>query len=679
MDHIPRLSEVLYVGLCRKIGTPTEVAIRRDVKDMDEMIKKPIYRHRGSIVMDSGSYREGFRLRSSDRHKMFWLCKYKLITDISQSRFYNNTKHIILLMEDSDTPPGFVKLRLLTPVQISCLVLFNGGAYLSSRLWREKDFQDRIEKGSYSENVRIHGPCSSGFLYGLLEFDEAYCLATFPWSKLLGRWVERCQRHTWPPVPVLEKILKNDCHCVPIGSKVGVISNDLEWRLSFSQAEQQLVCTMNHTQFLCYGLLKIFLKEVINCGDDKLLCSYYMKTTMFWMMQSGQIEWRPNNLLDCFWRCFKYLLHCVYCGDFPNFFIPQNNMFINKIVDDARGSLVEQLYQYYRMGMPCLLLSPTLRSFLEPALCTLSFVLSAAEGEFMSAAELDKCGITELCNLSFTAKQKWASYLYLKSVTTLSRLSISPHQLLTLQFCTAETLVSSAFMMVNSASCCTHRNIYNLDIIICGMLKMASKLGPVFFLLYLALYYYRTWRFVKTLHITYITQQRLSQAFVIYNIDTIDRQRYNEAVGNLPLSRRMKIAWVENVCLFENIPCIEELYLEQFLSQQNGNSLLFVSPFVMVEMLLVLSHHRLGNRSQCLQSLTDLQTLLIYDDGTYVPLYTRDISWQLLGICQHGLGDLHGALESFEESLRQESFNEIKEATYIRIKCVKQQLHRNDS
>ncbi|XP_062612490.1 uncharacterized protein LOC134274248 [Saccostrea cucullata] len=674
MDHIPRLSEVLYVGLCRKIGTPTEVAIRRDVLDMDEMIRKPVHNHRGCAIMESGSYREGFRLTSSDRDSMFWHCNYKLITDISQSQFYYNTKHIILLMEDSDTPPGFVKLRLLTPVLISCLVLFNGGTYLSSRLWREKYFQDKITKGSYSKNIRIHGPCSSGF-FGLLEFDEAHCLATFSWPKLLGNWVERCQRHTWPPIPVLEKILKIECHCVPIGSKVDATSNELEWRLSFSQAEQQLVCSMNHTQFLCYGLLKIFLKEVINCWEDKLLCSYHMKTTLFWMIQSGQVRWCPNNLLDCFWMCFKYLLHCVYRGDFPNFFIPKNNMFINKVVEDAHESLLQQLYQYYRKGVSCLLLSPTLRSILEPALSSPSYVLSPVEGEFMSVAELYKCGINELRNLTFTPQQKWASYLYLKSINTLSRLSISPYQLLTLQYCTAQTLVHLSFIMANDTSCCMHRNIYNLDIIIYGMLKMAAKLGPLSYLLYLALYYYRTGRFDKTLHITFITKQRLLQTFIMYG-ETLDRQRYNKAVGNLPLSRGMKIAWVDHVYLFKNIPFIEELCLEQFVSQQNGEPFLIVPPFVMVEMLSVLSHYRLGNRSQCLQSLTDLQTLLLYDDGTHVTLYLRDISWQILGICQHVVGDLHGALESFEESPKHVQFNRIQEATAYRIECVKQQLQR---
>ncbi|XP_062613010.1 uncharacterized protein LOC134274796 [Saccostrea cucullata] len=433
---------------------------------------------------------------------------------------------------------------------------------------------------------------------------------------------------------------------------------------------------MNHAQFLCYGLLKIFLKEVINCGEDELLCSYYMKTTMFWMMQLGQVRWCPNNLLDCFWSCFKYLLHCVYRGVFPNFFIPQNNMFMNKIVDDSRESLLQQLYQYYRMGVSCLLLSPTLRSILEPALSTPSFELSPAEGELISIANLDICCIREFNRLRVHAQSIWESYLYLKSINTLFRFSNSPHQLLTLKYYTAQTLVRSAFIMTNSASYCTHKNIYNLDTKICGMLKMAARLGSVPYLLYLALYYYRTRRYDKAVRFSNLTKRKLLDDFIIYQY-IFDKQRYNETVGNLSLSKRMGLAWVDDVYLFHNIPCIEELFLEQNVSQQRRRQDQHLPPFVMVEMLSVLSHYRLGNRSQCLQSLTDLQTLLLYDDGRYVPFYTRDLSWQILGICQHVVGDLHGALRSYEESLRQEPFQGIKEATYFRTECVKQQLQRN--
>lgn len=60
------------------------------------------------------------------------------------------------------------------------------------------------------------------------------------------------------------------------------------------------------------------------------------------------------------------------------------------------------------------------------------------------------------------------------------------------------------------------------------------------------------------------------------------------------------------------------------------------------------------------------------------PLDMRNISWQILGISQHIVGDLHGALQSYRESLRQKPRHRTKNATEIRIGLVLQQLRKNN-
>lgn len=98
-----------------------------------------------------------------------------------------------------------------------------------------------------------------------------------------------------------------------VGSKIESDESEFEWRLSFSVAELKIVYSMNHTQFLCYGALKIFLKEVLSSeNQESLICSYYLKTIIFWEIQNnpGSIFWCPSNLLSCFWMCFKCL--CVF-------------------------------------------------------------------------------------------------------------------------------------------------------------------------------------------------------------------------------------------------------------------------------------------------------------------------------------------------------------------------------
>ncbi|XP_056015570.1 uncharacterized protein LOC125674082 [Ostrea edulis] len=669
MDHIPRVSEVLYVGLCRKIGTPTEVTIRRDVLDMKEMIETPLQIYRGERLMMSGSYREGFRFESSDLDRMLWGCHYKLISDISQSSFYTASGNTIILMDSTDTPPGFVRLQLLTPTSnpniSSSLVLLNDRVYISSSQFQQQSV-DFINNALRHLTFTPHGPCATT-TFQSTEIDHAYCFASIHWPVIAQPWVDRSLRNNWPPVHVLADILKHGCHCVPIASKTISSENELEWRLSFSQAEQKLVYAMNHTQFLCYGLLKIFQKEVLK----EPLCSYFMKTTMFWIIQADCIRWCPRDLLNCFWTCFKYLIQCVYRGEFPNFFIPQNNMFLNKVVGHARTSLLEQLNRYYRMGVSCLLHSKTLRSILLPALISPSFVLHSAEGHYNAVEDVDRVLKKEIFPLSFHEKEFTHCLLLLKSIDKLSRLSFSPYQTLSLQHATAEVLTQTAFVMLNNASCCTHRQVYILDKTVCNMLRLAARVGSVTqSLLYLALYYYRMGRYNDALHVTYLTKQRLSQPYIMYR-GVVD----NEAVGRLSLSRKMKTAWVDDVRLDNGLHIIKELILEQEVSKQNGTLVLIISPFVLTDMLSVLCNYRLSNISQYLQSLTDLQTLLISDDGRYVPLHIRDLSWQILGICQHVVGDLHGALQSYQESLRQRPSHTIQKATEARIQYISRQFH----
>lgn len=98
MDDNCRVSEAMYVGLCRYIGTPTEVTIRRVAIDMDEVIKRPLQIYNGTIFMKSGSYREGFRFKSSDVDTMIWHTKTQMILKLSQAIFCNFSRQDIILM-----------------------------------------------------------------------------------------------------------------------------------------------------------------------------------------------------------------------------------------------------------------------------------------------------------------------------------------------------------------------------------------------------------------------------------------------------------------------------------------------------------------------------------------------------------------------------------------------------
>ena len=70
-------------------------------------------------------------------------------------------------------------------------------------------------------------------------------------------------------------------------------------------------------------------------------------------------------------------------------------------------------------------------------------------------------------------------------------------------------------------------------------------------------------------------------------------------------------------------------------------------------------------------ALDDLQVLVRHDQGVFVHVELRDISWDILAICQQMTGNHQAALYSYRQSLRQYPFNKIDTATRHRI----QNLH----
>lgn len=239
---------------------------------------------------------------------------------------------------------------------------------------------------------------------------------------------------------------------------------------------------------------EIFLKEVINHNvQEPLLCSHFLKTTLFWLIQIGNIKWCPDNLLHSFWTCFKYLIHCVWFGVLPNFFIAQNNMFINKVVGYRQRCLFEQLRRYYEMG--CIIMK--LRARIERNLMVNNFVKGPEVGHMISVVEKDKCLKREMHNMQFPTISLNLCYLYPKLTFHLSQVSLTEYQLLTLQVCIVDTLITTAYLSFGKlkSSKCKNRKFYKSDRLICRLLTLACKHGEMFNLLYLAIYYYATCRY----------------------------------------------------------------------------------------------------------------------------------------------------------------------------------------
>lgn len=155
---VEKISESVYVGMCLKIGTTQQVASRRDIADIKEMLVQNAKLKHQSKTMVSGNRREGFRLSGSDLNIMFWPNDHRVCLDLSQ----HTQEHKLILCDSSESPPGFsllwLQLESANSIVKSACVEINGGLYISSLKYKEITCHLLIPGSS------THGPCSSGIV-----------------------------------------------------------------------------------------------------------------------------------------------------------------------------------------------------------------------------------------------------------------------------------------------------------------------------------------------------------------------------------------------------------------------------------------------------------------------------------------------------------------------------------
>eukprot|EP00105_Crassostrea_gigas_P011333 XP_011426943.1 PREDICTED: uncharacterized protein LOC105327955 [Crassostrea gigas] len=668
MQH---MSESVFVGLCEIVGTSTQVAMRRETVDIKEMLERRVTASYAYIEMMSGSNREGFRLKGSDVDVMYWPNNHRVIMDMSQSEYYNKANTTLILSESSESPPGFTLLQLLTQttykeVQSAC-VRMNGRTYISSSKYRQ------LTCSATLPNSVVNGPCGSGDIGQEVEYDTAFCFVSDVWPPSASSWKDRC--HSWPYPEVVDDIVRSGCHFVAIGHPLGLHEQE-EWRMSFSQAENRCVCAMDHYQFLTYGLLKLFLKEVVNQQSEEtkgLLCSYHMKTTIFWAIQQNTVSnLCPQNFLAGFWVCSKLLLKWVYEGVSPNFFIPQNNLFLTKVHGSTQNRLFLQLHELYKKGLACLLQSSSIRSYIISALYNPRLSINTDESVLKCEIDHDLEFFLEMsCNDNVKSN---SLYSCMKHLTELEHLICSPlteYKVLMLQKLKATILQRTAFILhINKG---VNKQIYIPDKLSCQLITLAAKFGCVSDMLYIAMYYYETLRYREALSVIKMTETKLVQPCLIYRRH-VDTESYIEAVGGQSWATKMRQAMAGDIKLYSTTSYISELILEQQSALQNRVPALYVPVFVMLLFLEFLCYRHIDTTlSQ--ETLDKLHILIHLDQGLYVRDIFRDISWEILGICQQITGNAKTALYSYQQSMSTRyPIHQIQNATQKRIQELRSSI-----
>ncbi|KAJ8304283.1 hypothetical protein KUTeg_017866 [Tegillarca granosa] len=337
-----RISVRVWTKVCKCIGTEEEVFLRRQILECQEKYYTHMFRKVKlfCIPKASGSRAEGLVPPGSDIDFMY-LFYLTFVSDDS------NFLHSDIIMDTNNIKPGFVRLICSDNLKhheyiTDAIVKINDSLFLSSLLFRDCQVNFARKR---CPNAIAHGPCAT-YVSGLnVEVDNK-------WPRVATEWITRVRINNWPSPDLISDIVCDGCLVVPIGNPNSGESH-MEWRLSFSLAEKKLVHSFNYTQFLCYGLLKLYLKYAINSNTEvnDLLCSYFLKTILFFCIEEENIIWNKENFLDCFWTCFRRLMKWVsdeYC---PNYFIKENNMFEGKIYGRKSRILLDYLSNLYSEGV----------------------------------------------------------------------------------------------------------------------------------------------------------------------------------------------------------------------------------------------------------------------------------------------------------------------------------------
>ncbi|KAK3083438.1 hypothetical protein FSP39_022771 [Pinctada imbricata] len=317
-------------------GTEEHVRMRRGLV----LLREDIFNYNSdnpNRIICSGSLGEGVAYPTSDDDLMMYFTKIRVVKSYREA-----TQMYDLLMVPSEHTPGYCMLRYVNlPYPANMMFEMDEMPYFSSLSWKQSD---------QLEGESIHGPCRSQII-GDYEYDFAKSISCSFWPDVAQNWILRNRLHSWPSRELIQDIVMSGCHVVPIGDQSSSFYEH-GWRISFSVAERTLMHSMNHVQFLTYNLLRLCLKRIIEKGSAGVLCSYFMKTTLFYTAENTPSQfWQAENIETCFKTCLSVLYDYVYHGYCPNYFIPEYNMIKRKVNHTNRQPLLDIVKALHGTGI----------------------------------------------------------------------------------------------------------------------------------------------------------------------------------------------------------------------------------------------------------------------------------------------------------------------------------------
>ena len=302
----------------------------------------------------TGSKAEGLDLPGSDDDFMIDINNIKDI-EVSESidELVQSARINKFLVVSENVPSGFALLKCVSQLNnrhlLRSLRTMNDNAYLGSNAYASSS-PDLVQKGDtrriQGPSIEVWGEYSDTSNSGQDNVQSIHCKF---WPSPAAEWINRPRQYGWPSNQVRDDIVAFGSHLVAVGHPLSA-NRSIQWRLSFSIAERMLVWSFNHTQIQCYAVMKLLLKEYIKvkCSQKHkdVLCSYFIKTFLFWQFETTDKSfWQTKNLIGCLIYVFREFHNSIKSGVLRHYFIPRFNLLEIKLTPEAQKEL-SILFEY---------------------------------------------------------------------------------------------------------------------------------------------------------------------------------------------------------------------------------------------------------------------------------------------------------------------------------------------
>ena len=668
-------------------GTEEMVKIRRDFCKITDCFRS-CNRYNCNRYY-TGSKAEGLDLPGSDDDYMLDINNmFDIEVSESEQSLVQSTRRNKLLIVTDNVHPAFAMLKCVTvpqnPFLLHSVVKMGNDAFLSSEkfispfTWLDTEKQKhKIQGPSIEMWFQYDDPSQSGH-------DNVPSIHSKVWSTSAAEWKGRPRHYGWPSQDDKGYIEQFGCHVVPVGHPVST-RKSLEWRLSFSVAERTLVWSFNHTQLQCYAVMKLILKDVIKkkCSEKhkSVLCSYFIKTMLFWQFERTESSfWKPTNLTDCLMYLINAFRDCIRIGVLRHYFVPHFNLLEIKLTREAQSELLHIFEMVLEVGVPifgqCDSSSRVFSKFCK-VINVNQFKLRKEEIRRYQVVANDLILRNIFTgSISHEIHMLYDTISYEKMLAAIFRLTNEGHCSTALPVFTIKHLcrviaTERLFNSSNKGHKCLYYNMKMLKKNVYGTDKASSMLWLATFLLQRGDYS----ESLQTLNNGFIS----TLPYVLYNSTIIitndnSKQLYGDRFckWNSDVLGRAKETWLFDI----HISLREHSFMPpgiqtelDYCDQEDG---IWISPFTYAYYLMFLCYHELGqyeNRNHALQQLVDT-----VDDREKCCI-ARHFSYNIAGHCMLMAGYVDMARTMFLKSAEFTRISPIPvidkyNAAYAYLSCI---------